>query len=232
MLGINWTNLPEREHLRKALQYRGDSEVDGLIRPTSDRIPPQHLEVVMGLFFKSSFFVWFTRLFLLLCLTSCAAPDVSQYAGKGPVLDLKTYFNGRLMAHGMFMKRGGEVARRFKVTMDASWRQDNGIWVGTLDEAFEYDDGEKQQRIWTLREISPGVFEGTAPDVVGKATGRSSGHALRWQYTLSLPVGQDRYEVHFDDWMHLIDDRVMLNKAVMTKFGIQWGEVFLSFQKP
>ena len=39
------------------------------------------------------------------------------------------------------------------------------------------------------------------------------------------------YEVQFDDWMVLIDERVMLNRATMTKFGLRLGEVTLSFTK-
>jgi hypothetical protein len=37
--------------------------------------------------------------------------------------------------------------------------------------------------------------------------------------------------VQFDDWMYLMDDKVMLNKAEMSKFGIRLGEVTLSFIK-
>jgi hypothetical protein len=37
--------------------------------------------------------------------------------------------------------------------------------------------------------------------------------------------------VQFDDWMYLVDDKVMLNKATMSKFGIRLGEVTLSFTK-
>jgi Protein of unknown function (DUF3833) len=37
--------------------------------------------------------------------------------------------------------------------------------------------------------------------------------------------------VQFDDWMYLVDDKVMLNKARMTKFGIYLGEVTLVFNK-
>jgi hypothetical protein len=44
-------------------------------------------------------------------------------------------------------------------------------------------------------------------------------------------VGDKVYEVQFDDWMYLIDDKVMLNKAEMSKFGIRLGEVTLSFTK-
>ena len=39
------------------------------------------------------------------------------------------------------------------------------------------------------------------------------------------------YEVQFDDWMYLMDERVMLNKAVMSKFGFKLGEVTLAFTK-
>ena len=65
-----------------------------------------------------------------------------------------------------------------------------------------------------------------------EAQGRAAGNALRWQYTLKLPVDGKTYEVQFDDWMYLMDERVMLNKAVMSKFGITLGEVTLAFTKP
>ena len=44
-------------------------------------------------------------------------------------------------------------------------------------------------------------------------------------------VGATIVEVQFDDWMYLMDQRVMLNKAAMSKFGIHLGEVTLSFVK-
>jgi hypothetical protein len=61
--------------------------------------------------------------------------------------------------------------------------------------------------------------------VVGVAQGQAAGNALNWRYTLLLPVDGKVYEMQFDDWMYLMDDRVMLNKAVMSKFGIRLGEV-------
>ena len=76
-----------------------------------------------------------------------------------------------------------------------------------------------------------GRWSGRADDVVGEAVGQSAGNALNWSYTLHLPVDDKVYEVQFDDWMFLMDERVMLNKAVMSKFGIRLGEVTLSFYK-
>ncbi len=173
--------------------------------------------------------IW-TRLFLLtgiLLLVSCAHVDPTVYRQEKPALDLKNYFNGTLIGHGMFQDRSGQVQRRFVVTIKASWNGD----VGTLDEDFVWSDGKKEKRIWTLRKKSPNQYVGTASDVVGEALGMVEGNALNWQYTLRLPYKNDSIEVQFDDWMFLIDDRVMLNRAVMSKFGFRLGEVFISFSK-
>ena len=58
-----------------------------------------------------------------------------------------------------------------------------------------------------------------------------SGNALNWRYTLDLATGSGRYKIDFDDWMFLIDERVMLNRAVMTFFGVRVGEIVISFRK-
>lgn len=68
--------------------------------------------------------------------------------------------------------------------------------------------------------------------MVGEALGEARGNALRWSYTLRLPVDGTTYDVQFDDWMYLVDSQVMLNRARMSKFGIGVGEVTLSFLKP
>ncbi|MCE2908623.1 MAG: DUF3833 domain-containing protein [Burkholderiaceae bacterium] len=157
----------------------------------------------------------------------CASPAPADYAGEKPVLDLKRYFNGELVAHGIFTDRSGKVARRFVVQMTGTWTGNQGV----LDERFIYSDGKTERRVWRLTDLGGGRWEGRADDVVGIATGVSSGNALNWRYTLALPVDGKVYEVQFDDWMYLVDDKVMLNKATMSKFGIRLGEVTLSFTK-
>ena len=160
-------------------------------------------------------------------LAACAAPTPSDYAAEKPILDLKTYFNGEFVAHGLFTDRAGKVVRRFVVQMTGTWQGKNG----TLDERFTYSDGSTERRIWRLTDEGNGRWTGRADDVVGVAEGRSAGNALNWRYTLKLPVDGTVYEVQFDDWMVLMDERVMLNKAVMSKFGVRLGEVTLSFTK-
>jgi len=161
-------------------------------------------------------------------LAGCASPTPSDYANEKPVLDLKTYFNGDITAHGVFTDRSGKVVRRFTVDMKCSWEGDDGV----LDERFSYSDGEKQRRVWRLKKLPGGRYTGTADDVIGIAQGQSAGNAFQWSYTLRLPVDGKTYDVQFDDWMYLMDEKVMLNKAVMSKFGVRLGEVTLSFYKP
>ena len=160
-------------------------------------------------------------------LTGCANPQVTDYAQERPLLELDRYFTGRVLAHGVFQKRNGAVARRFTVVMDCHWEGNQGV----LDEAFTYSDGTTERRIWRLTKHADGRYTGRADDVVGEAQGQTSGNAFRWNYTLRLPVDGKEYEVQFDDWMFLVDDRVLLNRATMSKFGVTLGEVLLSFTK-
>lgn len=163
-----------------------------------------------------------------LVLAGCAGPQLSDHAGDKPVFDFRKYFDGNVVAHGLVSERGGKVLRRFVVTMRCDWVGD----VGTLDEQFVYDDGEKQRRVWRVRRLPDGRWSGTADDVVGEAVGASSGSAFNWRYTLKLPLRGSVWEVQFDDWMHLIDERTVINKAVMSKFGVRIADVTLSFSRP
>ncbi|HYF58907.1 MAG TPA: DUF3833 family protein, partial [Burkholderiaceae bacterium] len=52
-----------------------------------------------------------------------------------------------------------------------------------------------------------------------------------WRYTLALDVDGTVWNVDFDDWMFLVDERTMLNRATMSKFGLRLGDVLLSFTK-
>jgi Protein of unknown function (DUF3833) len=160
-------------------------------------------------------------------LVACSAPHIQEYAREAPALELRDYFNGTLDAYGIFTDRSGKVVKRFTVLMNCRWQGDSGV----LDEAFTYSDGTTQRRIWRLTRHADGRYTGQADDVVGSAQGQQSGNAFNWAYTLALPVDGRVIEVQFDDWMYLMNDKVMLNKAAMRKWGVGLGEVTISFFK-
>lgn len=160
-------------------------------------------------------------------LTACSVTP-QEYADETPTMDMKTYFNGPVEAWGLFQNYREKVVKRFHVSMNGYWKDSKG----TLDERFTYSDGTTQRRVWNLVRHDANKYSGTADDVVGEARGVAYGHALRWQYTMALEVDDDTYHVQFDDWMYLIDENTVINRSVMSKFGVEVGEVILVFIKP
>lgn len=167
------------------------------------------------------------KLAVLVLLSACASPNVQQYQALQPKLDLPGYFLGTTHAWGMFQQRGGSVVKRFKVEITGT----GDAQQLTLDERFRYDDGTTQRRVWKLTRDAAGRWTGRADDVEGVAQGEVAGNALHWQYTLLLPVDGSTYAMKFDDWMYLIDECTMINRASMGKFGIELGQVTLMFRK-
>ena len=163
-----------------------------------------------------------------LLLSGCATQNIQTYKEAKPTLDMHEFFSGQIDGYGMFQGRSGEVKRRFVVDIDATHEGDDVI---VLDEKFTWADGTKSQRIWRLTQQDNGQWTGTADDVIGTAKGEVAGNAFHWQYVLDLPVDDKTYQVNFDDWMYLISDDVMLNRAVMSKFGVELGSVTLSMQR-
>ena len=135
-------------------------------------------------------------------------------------LDLEKFLVGDLVAYGQFQDVLGNVSRRFIVNM-------TGEWDGTnlkLTEDFDYSDGTTEQRIWYLKKTGEQAWS-------GKAEGLEDGDTFYWNYTIDLPVPDGIMRVTFDDYMWLISEDRMLNKAYMSKFGVPLGEVTIMFEK-
>lgn len=169
-------------------------------------------------------------LFTIMSLASCSSPNISDYKHTTPNLSLDTFFNGKLNAYGIVLDRNGKLTRRFSVDIDAQWNGNHG----TINEWFVFDDGEKSTRIWEIQkqQTENGIkYTGTANDVVGEATGKTSGSALYWRYDLLIKVDGTEYQVTLDDWMYLIDQKRLFNKTDIIKFGLKVGEVILFIEK-
>lgn len=158
-------------------------------------------------------------------LGGCSA-TLEDYQDDTPKLVLSEFFQGRLEAYGMVQDRSGKVTRRFRAEIRAEWHDQHGI----LDEQFWFNDGEEQQRCWRLQQQGA-HYTGTADDVVGTAAGEVSGNALNWRYQLAIPVDGREWHIDLDDWMYLIDEHNLLNRARMSKLGIDVGEITLYIRK-
>lgn len=150
-----------------------------------------------------------------------------DFAEREPRFRIEEYFAGKTRAWGIFQDRFGTLRRQFIVDIDGTW---DGETL-TLVEDFVYDDGETEQRIWRITRTGAHSYEGRADGVIGIAKGESYGNALNWRYDFDLKVGDSVWNVHFDDWMFLQGDGVMINRASITKFGIELGQVTIAFRK-
>lgn len=165
--------------------------------------------------------------FGLLLLGCVGKPSLEDQPLSDRSLNLEEFFDGRVLAQGQFQDVFGTVRRRFDVEV-------NGTWDGqtlTLVEDFVYEDNSTEQRIWTLRKTGPETWEGTAPGVIGQASGEERGDTFNWRYTIDLPVPDGTLRVTFNDWMWLVSENRLLNRAYMKKFGVDIGEVIISFEK-
>lgn len=159
--------------------------------------------------------------------SSCAIQSIENYENEKPSFDLQEFFDGNTTGWGIVQDRSGTVTRRFVVEILGKFNGNEG----TLDEQFKWSDGKVEQRIWKLNKVNSKQWIGTADDVVGKAVGTISGNTLKWEYILKLPLENGSINVKFDDWMYLVDENVLMNKAKFSKFGFVLGEVTLSFVK-
>ncbi|WP_087017853.1 DUF3833 domain-containing protein [Thaumasiovibrio subtropicus] len=168
---------------------------------------------------------WLT-LSSLLFLFGCSTA-IDDYHQTNPDFDLFEYFEDEVKVWGMVQDYKGKQTRRFEATINGTI-EGNTI---TLDEAFRFDDGEIQTRIWVIEDKGEGKYQGTANDVVGTAVGEAVGNALRWRYKLRVPVGDSEYVLSLDDWLYRQDEKHMFNRTSMRKWGIEVGELTLFFQK-
>ena len=174
------------------------------------------------------------RLFLLiitlLFITSCSntqSMKPEDFKDQKPRLIIEDYLSGNVKAWGILQNRSGKVTRQFSADLNGKWDGKQLI----LDEKFNWNNGEEQTRQWQITKIDEHNYEGTAGDVIGKAKGYSYGPAFKFEYVLLVKVKGKEIKITFDDWIFMQNERVAINRAKMTKFGIKVAELTVMFVK-
>ena len=52
---------------------------------------------------------------------------------------------------------------------------------------------------------------------------------LSWSYDIELAIGDNDIEVRFDDFIYQMSDNLAINRAHVTKWGVELGTVTLVF---
>ena len=179
--------------------------------------------------FRNAMFKIFTLMVFWGMLSACSVSiDGKNYQSHQPEFSLLSFFDGNVMAWGIVQDRSGEIVQRFVVNIDGSMLDGNLI----LDESFDYQLGEgPSKRVWTISKNPDGTYQGKASDIAGDALGRSYGNAFNFAYEMDLLVDGSTYRVNFDDWFWAFDDKTMMNRSYIKKFGIVMAEVTIFMQK-
>lgn len=161
-------------------------------------------------------------------LAGCSSMNIDDFQESKPEFIPQEYLNGSMRAYGLVKDRNGKIIRTFTGTMVGSWDK-NG--VGTLDENFLYNDGEKQTRVWTIKPTQAKHFDATAGDIVGNAKMQAKGNTVVLDYTMRIPYKGSTLDIDVKDWLHLMGDGVIINHSKMKKWGFEVGELVITIIK-
>jgi hypothetical protein len=163
-------------------------------------------------------------------LAACSTvPASSPVAGSPRNVVMERDFAGRTYARGVFTNGLTGSKRPFSVVLDGRW---DGR-VLRLREAFAYDDGERDVKTWILTRTGPGTYSGTREDVVGAASVYTDGPAVRLGYDVDITTSSGALRVRFEDVIERRGDGMIVNRAIVSKFGLPIGDVDLKFgRKP
>jgi hypothetical protein len=157
------------------------------------------------------------------------APDGAIAAiGQQAPFDITRFFEGQTRAYGLFENRKGQVRRRFTADIIGTW--DGHIF--RMDEAFRYDDGRSERRVWLIEKHDAHRFTARCNDLIGNAKGTASldGSHMTYRFRLRMSSGLS-VALDFDDYMYPVHDDLLLNKATLRKWGIRVGQLFVTYQR-
>ncbi len=156
--------------------------------------------------------------------SSLAACATEPQAAAARMLVFEEFFPGRVQARGSFVNAFTGDVRGLSVVIDGSF---DGRVV-TLVEDFAYDDGERDSKTWRLTKTGERTYEGTREDVIGIARAYPDGNAMRLDYVVALKTERwGDIHVRFRDVLALEADGTLVNRAVVSKWGLRLGRVEL-----
>jgi hypothetical protein len=163
-----------------------------------------------------------------LLLSACAgAPALPPETGPDDFI-IERDLEGLTVARGEFSAING-VTRGFTAYLTGTRAGD----TFTLNEKFEYDDGQRDEKTWVLKLEGDGRYSGSREDVVGVARGWQDGRAFRLEYDIRLPNadGEPGMQLRFRDVMVKTGDGVVINRATVGKWGFRVGRVDLEIRR-
>jgi hypothetical protein len=149
-------------------------------------------------------------------------PDMPDIGASGPTFDPLVFFAGHVRSWGVLESRSG--APTGWVVTDCEGHAESPDRL-TVVQHLTFAHDKPQDRRWTLWRTGPNTFKATANDMVGSATGETSGRVFHWQWVLARSAGERPFGVTMTQWMYAMDDGSALIRTTVSKFGFILAEV-------
>ncbi len=166
-----------------------------------------------------------------LVTVSCSTMQTSDFASQKPAFNPIRFFTGETSSIGVRENLSGRPVEQVFTT--TSGRMEGGILHLEQDLRFVSPEKTKtSHRTWQLRQTGPHLYEGTANDMIGTATGETYGNTFHWSFPLALSPGNPLTTIRMSQWMYLQPgSKTMLNHTTLSKAGIVISQVTETFTK-
>ena len=144
-----------------------------------------------------------------------------------PKLKFEVYFSGKVTAFGhMTLYYPKKRIKNIKAKFSGKFHRDKL----NLNEEF-IDGNSKTNRAWTFQKISELNFIGHENNVLSPFNVRVENNILNMNYKFKTSYKNYDFSVNIEDSMYLINDKILLNKSKISKFGITIAETILLYTK-
>lgn len=142
-------------------------------------------------------------------------------------LDLLDFLDGHVEGYGVVEDLLGRLRERVHVVMRGSRAGERIV----VDETLTYSSGHVERRQWQLARDAAGRIRGRAGGIEGEIVGAESGGSAVLSYGFRLPVGRISIAVRVRDAFHRINERVVVDRTVLRKWGVKLAEISLVYEK-
>ena len=144
-----------------------------------------------------------------------------------PKLKFEVYFSGKVTAYGqMILYYPKKRIKNIKAKFNGKFHKDKLI----LNEEF-IESNTKTDRVWTFKKISDLDFIGHENNVLSPFNVRVENNMLNMNYRFKTNYKNYNFSVNIKDNMYLINNKLLLNKSKVSKFGITIAETILLYTK-
>lgn len=150
-----------------------------------------------------------------------------NYNKKLPTFSMESYFSNKVTALGyMTFFYPLKTIKDIKITFSGKFHNN----TLTLKENYT-DNDSKILRVWSFKKKSSSCYIGKESNVKGTIKVFIYDNKLNMKYKFKTNYKKIYFNVNVKDNMYLVDEETLINKTLISKYGIALAESFLVYKK-